>query len=264
MDTLLLTKKDRITTITINRPEKRNAMTRGMWLKLVDLFHDVQNDNETGCLVLTGADPAFCAGGDVKGMVDRLQGGARDSIEVETAFVRRIMEASRLLHEMQKPTLAVINGACAGAGFSLAMACDMRIASAEAKFTTAFAGIGGSGDFGGSWFLSNIIGTAKARELYYLRPVFSGAKAEAMGVVNRAVDADDLHDAADDWARKLANGPSVALGYMKKNMNLAEHGTLSAALDQEALHMMLSFRTEDHREAAMAFIEKRQPVFKGK
>lgn len=239
-------------------------MSREMWLNLVDLLHEVQNDNEVGCVVLTGTDPAFCAGGDVKSMVERLTGESRDSVEVETAFVRRIMESSRLLHEMSKPTLAVVNGACAGAGFSLAMACDLRIAGSDAKFTTAFAGVGGSGDFGGSWFLSKIVGTAKARELYYLRPTFTGAEAEAMGVVNKSVPADQLRAASVELAQQLANGPSVALGYMKKNMNLAEHGTLAQALDQEALHMMLSFRTEDHREAAQAFVEKRQPVFKGK
>ncbi|MEE9376093.1 MAG: enoyl-CoA hydratase-related protein, partial [Rhizobiaceae bacterium] len=180
------------------------------------------------------------------------------------AFVRGIMEAARLLHEMPKPSIAAINGACAGAGFALALACDIRLTDEDAKFTTAFANVAGSGDFGGSWFLTKIIGTAKARELYYFAPVFSGRLAEEMGIVNKAYDPDDLMEATYDWAERLANGPSIALGYMKKNMNLAEQGTLTQALDQEALHMMLSFRSEDHREAANAFVEKRHPKFTGR
>lgn len=265
MEELALTKKDRVATITINRPEARNAMSREMWLGLVDLLFNAQHDTEVGCIVLTGSDPAFCAGGDVKSMVDRLSGKEKQkSVEEDTAFVRRIMESSRLLHEMPKPTIASINGACAGAGFSLAMACDIRLANEDAKFTTAFTGVAASGDFGGSWFLSKIIGTAKARELYYFATPFSGKEAETMGVVNKSCPASNLSELTSEWANRLANGPSVALGYMKKNMNLAEQGTLSQALDQEALHMMLSFRTEDHKEAAQAFVEKRRPVFKGK
>ncbi|MEE9315256.1 MAG: enoyl-CoA hydratase [Rhizobiaceae bacterium] len=261
---LKVSKHNRVATITISRPEARNAMTRSMWSELVDLLRSLETDKAVGCIVITGTGGAFCSGGDVKGMLDRLNGKGNASLEEETAFVRSIMEASRLLHEMPKPTIAAINGACAGAGFALALACDMRLADEDAKFTTAFANVAGSGDFGGSWFLTKIVGTAKARELYYFAPIFSGRLAEDMGVVNKAYDADDLMDATVDWAERLANGPSVALGYMKKNMNLAEQGTLSQALDQEALHMMLSFRTEDHREAATAFVEKRDPKFTGR
>ena len=264
MGELKLTKNQRVSTITIDRPEARNAMSRPMWLEMVELLHDAQNDPDVGCVVLTGADPAFCAGGDVKSMVDRAKNGSKDTVEQETAFVRRIMESARLLHEMPKPTIAAINGACAGAGFSLAMACDLRIAKQEAKFTTAFANVGASGDFGGSWFLSKMIGTAKARELYYTARVFDGREAEALGVVNQTCTDDTFQETVEALANQLAGGPSVAFGYMKKNMNLAEQGTLAQALDQEALHMMLSFRTEDHREAANAFVEKRKPTFKGR
>jgi len=264
MGKLTVTRENRVATITINRPEARNAMSRDMWLELVDLLHDAQHNSDVGCVVLTGADPAFCAGGDVKDMVERAKGGSTNSVEEDTALVRRIMESSRLLHEMPKPTIAAINGACAGAGFSLALSCDLRVANKDAKFTTAFAGVGGSGDFGGSWFLSKMIGTAKARELYYTARVFTGEEAEKLGIVNMVCEEKELPSLANGLATQLANGPSVALGYMKKNMNLAESGTLAQALDQEALHMMLSFRTEDHREAALAFVEKRKPNFKGR
>ena len=151
-------------------------MTREMWIELLELLRSVESDNSVGCVILTGADSgtnqAFCAGGDVKAMVERLETGAQTDLEEDVAFVREIMESARLLHEMPKPTIAAINGACAGAGFSLAMACDIRLANIEAKFTTAFVNIAASGDFGGSWFLSKIVGTAKARELYYFASIF--------------------------------------------------------------------------------------------
>ncbi len=264
MSELTYTVENRVATVTINRPAQRNAMNREMWLRLPSLLQDCWDNSEVGCVVLTGTGQAFCAGGDVKEMTERLAAGNDRTIDQDAEFVRKIMESARLLHEMSKPTLAVINGACAGAGMALALACDLRIANAEAKFTTAFAGVGGSGDFGGSWFLSNIVGTAKARELYYFANVFDGTEAESIGVVNRAVPATDLPAEASKWASKLANGPSVALSFMKRNMNLAEHGTLAQALDQEALYMTLAMRTDDHREAATAFIEKRKPNFKGR
>lgn len=264
MKNLRMAVKNRIAKITIDRPEARNAMSREMWVELPRLLERCWHDADIGCVVLTGTGEAFCAGGDVKAMTERLEKGHTQSIEAEAAFIRGIMESSRLLHEMPKPTLAVVNGACAGAGFSLALSCDLRLADQNAKFTTAFARVGGSGDFGGSWFLSKIIGTSKARELYYLARVFNGAEAADMGIVNSAVAAETLDETAEDWASQLANGPSVALSYMKRNMNLAEHGTLSQALDQEAMHMVLSMRTEDHKEAAQAFVEKRKPEFKGR
>ncbi len=264
MSMLDLQIQDGVARLTINRPEARNAMTRAMWGDLVALLQETASNNKVRCLVLTGADPAFCAGGDVKAMVDRLDGKHMLSLQEETDLIRGYMEASRLLHEMAKPTLAVINGACAGAGFSLAMACDLRLASRTAKFTTAFARVAGSGDFGGSWFLSKIVGTAKARELYYFATGFTGEQAESMGVVNRAVTADELDSVASQWARQLAEGPSVAHGYMKSNFNLAEHASLQDVLDQEAQNMARSFRTADHAEAARAFIEKRTPKFEGK
>lgn len=264
MSLLDLQIKDGVARLVINRPEARNAMTRAMWADLVSMLQQLADDDRARCVVLTGTDPAFCAGGDVKAMVDRLDGKHALTQDEEAVLIRGFMDASRLLHEMPKPTLAVVNGACAGAGFSLAMACDLRMASSTAKFTTAFARVATSGDFGGSWFLSRIIGTAKARELYYLARTFTGAEAAEMGVVNRAVAPEELDSEAAQWAIKLAEGPSIALGLMKSNFNLAECAPLSEALDQEALNMARTFQTEDHAEAARAFVEKRTSKFEGK
>ena len=264
MDQLLLNKTDRVATITINRPDARNAMSRDMWPALRKMLEDAQADGDISCVVITGTDPAFCAGGDVKAMIERAEGSNPMTADEEATLLRGYMECARLLHEMPKPTIAAINGACAGAGFALALSCDLRVADSQAKFTTAFARVAGSGDFGGSWFLSNIVGTAKARELYYFADTFTGAEAAAMGVVNIAVDREDFAATVQNWTERLAKGPTVALALMKENMNLAEQGTLSEALDQEARNMALAFRSEDHVEAAKAFIEKRRPVFKGK
>jgi 2-(1,2-epoxy-1,2-dihydrophenyl)acetyl-CoA isomerase len=173
------------------------------------------------------------------------------------------MELSRILHEMPKPTLAAIPGPAAGAGFSLALACDMRIAINTAKLTTAFSKVGLSGDYGGSFFLPYIVGQAKARELYFTAKIVSGQEAFDIGLVNRVTDADEYEAAVADFALERASLPTVAVGYMKKNLNMAYGGSLSDTFDREALHMVRCFMTDDHKGAAVAFVEKKTPVFSG-
>jgi 2-(1,2-epoxy-1,2-dihydrophenyl)acetyl-CoA isomerase len=174
------------------------------------------------------------------------------------------MEVSRWLHEMPKPTLAVISGPAAGAGLSLALACDMRIAADDAKLTTAFSKVGLSGDFGGSYFLTQILGAAKAREMYFTAEVILGKEAARIGLVNRSVPGDKLAQAAHDYARELASLPTIAVGYMKRNLNAAMQNSLSEVLDLEATHMIRTFETQDHKAAAVAFVEKRAPKFEGR
>jgi 2-(1,2-epoxy-1,2-dihydrophenyl)acetyl-CoA isomerase len=170
-----------------------------------------------------------------------------------------------LLHEMPKPTLAVIPDACAGGGFSMALACDLRIAAEDAKITTAFSKVGGSGDFGGSYFLTHLVGAAKARELYFLSDVISGAEALELGIINAACAAPSLEGEAHRLATRLAALPTVAVGYIKKNLNAALSGaTLAQVLELEAMHMVRAMMTEDHKAASKAFVEKRLPVFKGR
>jgi len=218
---------------------------------------------EVGVVVLTGAGRGFCAGGDVKAMAEGREFGG-DTLEEKASALRSQMEVSRWLHEMPKPTLAMVRGAAAGAGLSLAMACDMRVASENARFATAFARVGYSGDFGGSYYLTQLVGTAKARELYYTAEILDAKQALALGLVNRVVPDADLEPETRALAERLARGPRVALRYMKRNMNAAESGTLGELLDLEAWHHSRTGETEDHREAARAFVDKREPGFKGR
>jgi len=162
---------------------------------------------------------------------------------------------------MPKPTLAVIPGAAAGAGLSIALACDLRIAAEDAKLTTAFSKVGLAGDYGGSYFLTQLVGAAKARELYFTADVITGKEALALGIVNKAVPADELDAVAHDYAHYLAGLPTLAIGYMKKNLNAAQTGTLSQVLDVEATHMVRTMMTEDHKSASAAFVAKAKPVF---
>lgn len=254
-----------IATLTMNRPEARNALTREMMQALAEALPRLAADPAVRAVVLTGAGHAFCSGGDVKGFAKRAAGGASDmTFDQKVTDLRMRMDTSRWLHEMPKPTLAVIPGAAAGAGLSLALACDMRIAADDAKFTTAFSKIGVSGDFGGSYFLNHLVGAARARELYFSGRVVLPDEALQIGMVNRVVPAAQLAEAARGWAAELAALPTVAVGYMKRNLNVGLRASLSDVLDTEAIHMIRTFETDDHKGAAVAFVEKRPPQFKGR
>jgi 2-(1,2-epoxy-1,2-dihydrophenyl)acetyl-CoA isomerase len=263
---LLETIEGGIATLTMNRPEARNALSAAMFDGLSEALPRLAKDASVRLVVLTGAGAAFCSGGDVKGFARRAAGDGSGgaSFDDKVTDLRDRMEVSRWLHEMPKPTLAVIPGPAAGAGLSLALACDMRIAADDAKLTTAFAKIGLSGDFGGSYFLNHLVGAAKAREMYFTGQVLRGDEAQRIGLVNRAVPAAQLAAAAAAWAAELAALPTVAVGYMKRNLNTGLRGSLSDVLDAEAVHMIRTFETTDHKGAAAAFVEKRAPSFQGR
>jgi 2-(1,2-epoxy-1,2-dihydrophenyl)acetyl-CoA isomerase len=268
-DQLLETHSDGVATLTMNRPEARNALTGEMQAALAEAINRLAHDQAVRAVVLTGAGGAFCAGGDVKGFAadtsrGQSGGGGGFNLEQRAHGLRSSMDVVRILHEMPKPTLAVIPGPAAGAGLSLALACDLRIATNDAKLTTAFSKVGLAGDYGGSYFLTHLVGAAKTRELYFTADVITGAEALALGIVNKAVPADELAQVATDYARYLAGLPTVAVGYMKRNLNAAEHATLSEVLDLEALHMVRTMMTEDHKAAAQAFVQKAKPVFAGR
>jgi 2-(1,2-epoxy-1,2-dihydrophenyl)acetyl-CoA isomerase len=248
-------------TITMNRPERRNAINAEMSADLIEAVRRAADDTEVRAVLLRGANGTFCVGGDVKSMAENK---SELTYEVKRANLRRGMEISRLLHELPKPVVAQIDGAAAGAGLSIALSCDLRVVGASAKITTAFAKVGFSGDYGGTYFLTQMLGSAKARELYLMSPVLSAQDALALGMVTKVVPDAEVADAATDLAMSLAQGPTVTLGYIKRNINNAETLSLEACFDAESAHHTRCSETADHREAAKAFMEKRPAVFKGR
>ena len=253
--------------VTLNRPERRNALSDEMLHALAEVLENFETDAAVRCVVVTGAGGAFCAGGDVKGMAERNAGsGGQVSIDEVIAAQRLSQRAtSGKLWSMPKPTIACIPGAAAGAGLSIALSCDLRYAATGAVLTTAFARVGFAGDYGGTWFLPRLVGPAKAKELYYLSERLSAEEAESLGIVNGVFPADDLTDEVMGVARRLAAGPAVAYRYMKENLNRAvAGGELIDCLDLEVTHHVHTGLTHDHREAARAFVEKREPRFEGR
>ena len=260
---LLEVVKDGVAVLTLNRPDRLNAMSQAMLEGLLTTLPRLADDANVGVVVVTGAGRGFCAGGDVKAMAEGTEMPG-ETLEERAQGLRASMEVSRWLHEMPKPTIAMVRGAAAGAGLSIALACDLRIASDTARFATAFARVGYSGDFGGSYFLTQLVGTAKARELYYTAEIVDAPQALALGLANRVVPDARLEEDTMALAQRIARGPRVALRYMKRNMNAAETGTLKDLLDLEAWHHTRTGMTEDHEEAARAFVDKREPTFKGR
>ena len=247
-------------TITMNRPDRRNALNPDMVVGLVAAARRAAEDHEVRAVLFKGAGGTFCVGGDVKSMAE---GRAPLPFEAKLANLRRGMEVSRILHQMPKPVVAQLDGAAAGAGLSMALSCDLRVASQSCKITTAFAKVGYSGDYGGTYFLTQLLGSAKARELYLLSPVLSAQEALALGMVTRVVPDAEIDAAARELAMSLAQGPSIALGYIKRNINNAETMSLEACFDGEAIHHTRAGETADHQEASKAFVEKRKANFRG-
>lgn len=260
---ILLKREGGLLTICLNRRERRNAMTPDMTQALTQTLAEAAEDDEIRAVILTGAGGHFCVGGDVKAMNKGTGAGLAAGRRIHN--LRERMNAASYLHLMPKPTIAAIEGSAAGAGLSLALACDLRICAEDAKLTTAFAKVALSGDFGGSYFLTQMVGAAKARELYLLSAILSGKEAFDLGIVTRSVPADQVQSAANELGKSLANGPTPTYGRMKSNLALAASGAgLAACLDQEARNHTLSMLTADHREAAQAFVEKRPASFQGK
>ena len=255
---------DGVAILTMNRPDARNALSAEMLLGLNEAVPRLMADPNVGAIILTGAANAFCAGGDVKGFAAS-DGGANRGLSTEAAAfnLKMRMEVARLLHEGPKITIAAIPGACAGAGLSMALACDFRIAAKSAKMTTAFAKVALAGDFGGTYFLTQLIGSAKTRELYLLCDVITGEEAARLGMVTKSVEAEAVMDEAMALARRFASGARITQSLMKQSLNVAEKGDIGLSFETEALNQSRSASTADHKEAARAFVEKRAPVFTG-
>jgi 2-(1,2-epoxy-1,2-dihydrophenyl)acetyl-CoA isomerase len=255
-----------VLTLTLNRPEARNAMSREMNTALASQLALAELDAEVKCIVLTGAGKGFCAGGDVKGMAARGDGTVGDNTIDGAIHKQRVGQRATAgkLFKMPKPTLAALPGAAAGAGLSLALACDLRIMASGAIMTTAFAKVGFSGDYGGTYFMTQLVGAAKARELYFLSDRVSADEALRLGLTNWVCSPEDLVSKTREIALRLANGPTIAYRYMKENLNRAMAGDVDDCLDLEATHHVHCGQSEDHREATKAFVEKREPIFKGR
>jgi len=258
---LLCHVEDRVAVITLNRAEARNALTLAMRVALHEVLAVLAEDGDVGCWLLTGAGNAFCAGGDTKAMASE---GKPLSAEDRVRRLRWEHQLPFALYHASVPVIAALPGPAAGAGFSLALSCDLRIAAQSAFVTTAYARLGLPGDYGGSWFLTQLVGTAKARELFYCADRVSAAECLALGIVNRVVPDADLRDEALAWAKRIAAGPPIALRHMKDNLNRAVHTDLQSCLDVEADRMVADAQTEDYVEAVKAFAEKRTPEFQGR
>jgi 2-(1,2-epoxy-1,2-dihydrophenyl)acetyl-CoA isomerase len=263
---LLASLDEGVLTLTLNRPEARNAMSGAMTGALAAQLASAEFDRNVKCIVLTGAGKGFCAGGDVKGMAASGDGTVGDNTIDGAIHRQRVNQRNTAgkLFKMPKPTIAALPGAAAGAGLSLALACDLRIMSSNAILTTAFARVGFSGDYGGTYFLTQLVGSAKARELYYLSDRVSADEALRLGLTNWVCQPEELAAKTREIALRLARGPTVAYRYMKENLNRAMAGDVDDCLDLEATHHVHCGQTQDHREATKAFVEKREPVFVGR
>ncbi|MBR0873717.1 enoyl-CoA hydratase [Bradyrhizobium tropiciagri] len=264
-DELLCVIRERVATITLNRPDARNSLSDTLTPALRTMIRTCGENPEVGVLLLTGAGKAFCAGGNVKGM-----GAHRDPKKLEMSYedkVADLQERQRLLTgalaSVRKPTIAALPGPAVGAGLAIAMACDIRIAAQSAFVSTGYLRVALSGDYGIAWLLTRLVGTSRARELMFTSEKVDAARCEQIGLVNRVVPDEVLQDEAFALAKSIAEGPTLALRYMKDNLDEALQFDFATARDHEAERLVRLTTTADHKEAVQAFIDKRKPVFRG-
>lgn len=259
---VLLEQADGIATLTLNRPDRLNALTMAMLDELMAMLQALAADARVRAVLLTGAGRGFCAGYDLSGG-DEAAMPHEPLPEEAAAHMMVHAQIPTLLRRMPKPTIAAIRGPAAGSGLLLAAACDLRIASVTARFKLAFATAGRCGDPGGSFLLTQLLGSAKARELYLLDEKFDAPAALAMGLVNRLVEDDELETESRAMALKLAQGPTAAFAAMKRNLNNAETSSFEETMALEATANAQLSLSHDGKEAARAFMEKRTPQFRG-
>jgi 2-(1,2-epoxy-1,2-dihydrophenyl)acetyl-CoA isomerase len=258
---ILTSVADKVATLTFNRPERLNALSRELIYQTIARLQEWGRDPEIGAIVVTGAGRAFCAGGDVSAMANK---SAPQSLEVQIDELRQAQELSWLLYHIPKVTIAAVNGHAMGAGLGVCLACDLRLASDRAKFGTAYAKVGFGGDFGTTWLLTHHVGAPKAKEMFFLSEIIDAAEAERLGLINRVVPHDDLAAQTAEIASRIAHGPLVSYRYMKANVNLAATNDFRTVLDREAETHLRCGMTEDHQEGVRAFLEKRSPNFMGR
>ncbi len=259
--TILYAKEASIASVTLNRPDRLNTFTPEMNREIVDAFKTAEKDASVRCIILTGAGGAFCAGEDLTNLKTIYESDQNPSLGDELKARHNPMILK--IYSTEKPVIAAINGAAAGAGLSMALACDLRLASEKASFHEAFIKVGLAPDSGFSYFLPRLIGMAKAKEFAYFGGGIDAQEAERLGIVNRVVPAEELMKVTREWASKLSQGATAAIGLTKRAFNRSFVTELPEALEYEAYLQEMASRTADHKEGVNAFYEKRQPSFKG-
>ena len=265
---LLCRIEDRVAIITLNRPKKKNALSDHLTPALRQTLLDLETKREVGCILITGSGDAFCAGGDIGGM----GGNASKDEEVSErptaeervrALIHKQETLTLRLADHAKPTIAALPGVAAGAGLCIALACDIRVACRSAFVTTAYRNIGFSGDYGGSWLLTQLVGPSKAKELFFTGRRVQSDEALALGIFNNVFEDASFENEALAMAKQIASGPPIAIAFMKEHINRAVTGDLRSNLAMEADRLIRCAATSDHKEAVKAFMEKRNPVFTG-
>lgn len=260
LETLIVERNDGVLTVTMNRPAKKNAANGTMWRELLDVFDEVSADRAVRVMVLTGAGGAFCSGADL-GEGNNVAGRPGDPYLVQ---MRALADVALRLHRIPKPTIAKVGGVAAGAGMSMALGCDLVVASDTARFSQIFSRRGLSIDFGSSWLLPRLIGLHRAKELAFFADIISADEAKEFGLVNRVVPSGELDGFVDDWASRLASGPPLALSMTKSMLNNSMAVSMDQALEDESRSQATNFGTTDTAEAIAAFIQKRDPRFEGR
>lgn len=262
METLVIERDAGVVTVTMNRPERKNAANGTMLGELRGTFEEVERNGEDRVMVLTGAGGAFCSGadlGDPQG-----PGGGTGQSQPGLVRMRRLGDVALALHRITKPCIAKVDGVAVGAGLGLALGCDLVVASDRARFCTIFSRRGLSLDNGSSWLLPRLVGMARAKELALFGDMVSAADALAMGLVNRVVPVADLDQFVDDWARRLAAGPPLAMSMTKTLLHASHSASMEQAVESEARAQAVNFGSADTAEAIAAFSEKREPRFVGR
>ena len=265
---LLCRLEDKVAIITLNRPKKKNALSDHLTPALRQTLLDLETKREVGCILITGSGDAFCAGGDIGGMggnasKDREVSERPTAEERVRTLIHKQETLTLRLADHAKPTIAALPGVAAGAGLCIALACDIRVACRSAFVTTAYRNIGFSGDYGGSWLLTQLVGPSKAKELFFTGRRVQSDEALKLGIFNNVFDDASFENEALALAKQIASGPPIAIGFMKEHINRAVTGDLRSNLAMEADRLIRCAATSDHKEAVKAFMEKRTPVFTG-
>ena len=256
LETLIIDVADNgVVTVTMNRPEKKNAANAVMWDELRDTWNELAVDPEVRAVIMTGAGDAFCSGADL---------GGQDRDRHQLISMNLIHQTVEALYSIMVPVIAKVNGVAAGAGMNMALACDLILASDQARFSEIFARRGLSVDFGGTWVLPRLIGLHRAKELAFFADVISAEQAAEFGIVNKVVPHDQLDSEATDWADRLAAGPPLALAMTKRMLTLNASNDFKSALESEGMAQTVNFYTQDTKEAVAAFLDKRDPKFEGR